>query len=90
MAALEDALGLGMAECAAAFNMPQTAHVIAGLDVLSGGVLDREFLYGLRMADIIDSIAPLQRCLVMSFTGGEPPEESDTTPPGEPENPPTA
>ena len=90
LAALEDALGVGMADCARAFDNPRTGQIITALEVLSGGTLDRAFLSGCLMADITDSLSALRRCLILSFTGGEEPDEDDTAEADDPENPPTA
>ncbi|MDF1720516.1 MAG: hypothetical protein P1U65_07575 [Minwuia sp.] len=93
MAALEDAWGVGIADLAhGALDTPKVSHIVAALHALSGGELDRAFLDGCLVADVMGSFAAVRRCIVLSFSGGdEQAADADAAEDGEdPENPPTA
>jgi len=90
LAALEDALGVSLLELGAIMDEAPRDKVLTCLEILSGGTLDRAFLNNCLMVDFAPGAAALRRCLILSFTGSEEPDEDDVAEADDPENPPTA
>jgi hypothetical protein len=90
LARLEDALGVTLSELPTIMDKAPRDPVLTCLEILSGGTLDRAFLDDCLMVDFGAGAAALRRCLILSFTGGEEPDEDDAAEADDPENPPTA
>lgn len=90
LAALEDAWGTGISGLGGVIvDNPGVRHMLPALEILSGGVLEREFLDGLTLKDLETTYAAVRKCILLSFSGGEDPDD-DEAEADDPENPPTA
>ncbi len=90
LAALEEAWGTGISGLGGiVLDNPGVRHMLPALEILSGGELDRAFLDTLDLHALNGSYSAVRKCIILSFTGGEDPDDADVEGDDDPENPPT-